>query len=60
MGVTGITGALPVAARRVAVVVAIVLLCLSGLLQYDRYFMSGGIYDPVPEAMQNAALIIKQ
>ncbi len=58
-GALHFVAALPAAARRVGLVLAVVLLCLSGLAQYDRYFMAGGIYDPVPEAMERAALIIK-
>lgn len=58
-GAVGLAGILPRRARRVALAGLLILLCLSGLWQYQLYFMGGGLYDPVPEAMERAVRILK-
>lgn len=58
-GMGALLGLVPSPARRVATIAAFSLLCLSGIWQYQTYFMGGGLYDPVPASMMRATNILK-
>jgi 4-amino-4-deoxy-L-arabinose transferase-like glycosyltransferase len=57
--VVAMAALVPERLRRIALITAVGLLCLSEIWQYQVYFVEGGIYDPVPAMLMKRVDILK-